>query len=212
MVAPRRSRWVLLIAAVVISAGFAVMVIAVSPSGTQATASIAPNDTANGTEYFAEFGWSVLAGGAVEGTFRVLNDTPVTVYVLDSADFNSFVNGANLTGLYTTTASSGSIDVRVSGWDAYHLVFAHSPAYRTDEQDVAVSLTTVGIDPGFFLSGIAGLVMGGLLIVYARRRSRRPPPAAPDEALDSEAVDPLSWGLPSRPSVPPEEDVPSRPR
>lgn len=169
-----------------IAAGLFLLLLGTSPSGAQEVAPIAPNTAT--TEYFTEYDWSVLAGGSVQGTFQVLNGTPVTVFVYDDADYNAYVNGQNLTGLYTVTAVNGTISLPVSGWNTYHVVFQHGPGYGSQEQDVSVDLTSTGIDPTLFLGGIAAAAIGAALIVFVVRRARRAVAQVPPGAFDSRAT------------------------
>src|SRR5512137_2278541 len=136
------------------------------PSSVQDTAAVPPDDVQY--KWFSEFDFSVLAGGTVQGTFSVLNGTPVTMLVLNDANYNSYVHGENLTGLglYTTTAVNGTINLVVPGWNTYHVVFQHPPAYNAKWQVVAVDLTSTGLEPSFFLGGVAALVIGLLLLVF----------------------------------------------
>ena len=182
----RRGRGIDILGAILIVAGLFAMFYGLSPAGAQDTAQIGPNGGT--TEYFTEYSWSVLAGGNVQGTFQVLNGTPVTVFVFNDADYNAYLNGANRTGLYTVTASSGSIDVAVPGFNTYHLVFQHAPGYENVEQDVAVDLTSTGIDPGFFLGGIAAMGIGLVLVIFGVRRMRASSGQVPSGILDSRAT------------------------
>ncbi len=188
MASRRIARIVILVGIVLIVAGMFALFYATSPSGSQDTAALPPNDLSTQTEYFSEYSWSVLAGGTVHGTFAVTNGTPVSVFVFNDADYNTWVNGQNLTGLYNTTAVSGTLDLQVSGWDTYHIVFAHGPGYGNVTQDVSVNLTSTGIDPGYFLGGVAAAVIGLILVVFATIRLRRPAEQAPTGVLESRAT------------------------
>lgn len=201
MASRRRGRILLILGAILIAAGFIAAAYATLPAGTETTAPIAPNDSLY--EYFTEFEFSVLAGGTVQGTFSVVNGTPVTVFVFNDADYNAYVNGQNLTGLYTVTAVSGTIDLQVPGFNTYHVVFAHAPGYESQEQDVAVSLTSTGIEPLFFLGGVVAAVIGVALVVVGVRRARRSGVQAPSGVLDSRAT----YLPPATP--PPEAGAPS---
>ncbi len=186
MVPRRRGRGFLVLAAILIIAGLFAMFYGASPSGSHDTAAIPANDATS--EYFTQYSWSVLSGGAVHGTFSVTDGTPITVFVYNDADYNAYVNGENLTGLYTVTAASGSIDLQVNGWNTYHIVFAHAPNYTSREQDVSVNLTSTGIDPGYFLGGLAATVIGAVVAVVASRRARRSAGGVPAGVLESRAT------------------------
>lgn len=171
---------------IVLVAGLIAMAVGFASGAQQGTAEIPPN--ASGVEYFTEFSWSVLAGGTVSGTFTVLNGTPVTLFVFNDADYNNYVNGQNLTGVYTDTASSGSIDLAVSGFNTYHVVFQHAPGTENLTQDVSIDMTTTGINPGFFLGGLAAAAVGVVLAVFGVRRMRRSSGQAPSGVLQSRAT------------------------
>ncbi len=188
MASRRVVRILIVVGIVFVLAGLFLIFYAMSPSGSQDTAPIPPNDLSTQTEYFSEYDWSVLSGGTVQGTFTVTNGTPVSVFVFNDADYNAWTNGQNLTGLYNVTAASGTLDLQVSGWNTYHIVFAHGPGYGGQEQDVSVDLTSTGIDPGYFLGGIAAAVIGVALAIFAVLRSRRPAQQAPSGVLETRAT------------------------
>jgi hypothetical protein len=184
---PRRRGLIpLVLGIILLVAGLSAAVYATFPAGTDTIAPIQANDSQY--EYFTEFEFSVLAGGSVQGTFSVLNGTPVTVFVFNDADYDSYVNGANLTGLHTTTAAGGTIDLQVPGFNTYHVVFAHAPGFESQEQDVAVNLTSTGIDPLFFLGGLVAVFIGVALLVVGVRRMRGSGAPAPSGVLDSRAT------------------------
>jgi len=182
----RRGRGLTILGVILIAVGLVGVYIALSPAGGTDTATIGPNVA--GTEFITEYSWSVLAGGSVRGTFTVLNGTPVTAFLFNDADYNRYLNGQNLTGLYTTTGTNGSIDVAVSGFGTYHLVFQHGPGYGDQEQDVAVNLAFTGIDPWYFLGGLAATLIGGALVAFAVLRARRAAGQAPSGVLESRAT------------------------
>ncbi len=186
MMPRRRGRGLKILGAILIAAGLFGIYVGLSPAGGTDTAAIGPN--VPGTEYLTEYSWSVLAGGSVRGTFTVLNNTPVTAFLFNDADYDAYLNGQNRTGLYTTTGTNGSIDVSVSGFGTYHLVFQHGPGYGDQEQDVAVNLTFTGIDPWYFLAGLAATLIGGALVAFAVLRARRSQGQAPSGILESRAT------------------------
>ncbi len=188
MASRRFVRILIVIGIVLIVAGLFAIFYGMSPSGSQDTAALPPNDPSTQTEYYSEYSWSVLSGGAVQGTFSVTNGTPVNVFVFNDADYNSWVNGQNLTGLYNATAVSGSLDLQVGGWNTYHIVFAHAPGYANVTQDVSVDLTSTGIDPGYFLGGIVAAVIGLVVVVFAAVRLRPSAERPPSGVLESRAT------------------------
>ncbi|HYM40240.1 MAG TPA: hypothetical protein VEY12_08885 [Thermoplasmata archaeon] len=186
MASRRLGRVLLILGVILIVGGLFALFYATLPAGVQETAPIAANDPT--TEYFNEYSFGVLAGGTVQGTFSVVNGTPVTVFVFNDADYNSYMNGQNLTGLYTVTAVNGTLNLQVPGWNTYHIVFAHGPGYGSVEQDVAVDLTSTGIDPTFFLGGLVAAGIGALLVVFGVRQARRSRAQGPSGVLDSRAT------------------------
>lgn len=189
MASPRRGRILLVLGVILAIAGLIAAVYATFPAQTQSVTQVSPNDAQ--FEYFTEFEFRVLAGGRVQGTFSVVNNTPVTVFVFNDVNYNAYVNGANvtnLTSLYTVTAVNGTLDLGVPGFNTYHIVFAHGPGYGAQEQDVAVDLTGTGIDPLYFLGGLAAAAIGVVLVVVGVRRARRSRNQAPSGVLDSRAT------------------------
>lgn len=184
--AARRGRILTIVGAILLVLGLLAAWYATWPSYAQATSTIPPDDTQY--QYFSEYDFSVLAGGTVQGTFTVLNGTPVTVFVFNDADYNSYVHGANVSGGYTNTAVSGSIDLAVSGWSTYHVIFQHPPGYNGTYQAVSVDLSSTGIEPSFFLGGVAALAIGLLLIAFGVRRMRQPQTGLPSGILASRAT------------------------
>ncbi len=164
----RTLRVLLVLAIILIAAGFFSITYGTSPSYVSEADPIPA-----GWQNFNEFSWSVTAGGTLTGNFSALNGTPVNVLVLNDADYNSFVNGANLSGLYNVTAVTGTISLNVPGFNTYHVIFQHAPGYVNTTQFVYVNLTATGFDPTFTLGGIAAILIGAVLIVYSFRRSRR---------------------------------------
>lgn len=204
MASRSRGRAFLILGAILIAGALIALLYATFPSGAQDTAPIAANDAT--TEYFTEYSFSVLAGGSIRGTFSVLNGTPVTVTVFNDADYGAYVSGQNLTGLYSVTAVTGTIDLQVSGWSTYHVVFAHAPGYGSQEQDVAVDLTSTGIDPTFFFAGLVAAVIGVVLVVVGVRRARRSTGPTPSGVLDSRATYLPTPAPPSGPDTTPSGD------
>ena len=189
MPSPRRGRILLVLGAILIVAGLIAVLYATFPAQTQSVTSVAPNDSQ--FEYFTEFEFRVLSGGRVQGTFSVVNNTPVTVFVFNDVNYNAYVNGANvtnLTSLYMVTAVNGTLDLAVPGFNTYHIVFAHGPGYGNQEQDVAVDLTGTGIDPLYFLGGLVAAAIGAVLVVVGVRHGRRSRSPAPSGVLDSRAT------------------------
>lgn len=190
MASHRRGRIALVLGIILIIAGLIAAAYATLPTGTQGVAPIQPNDATY--EYFTEFEFGVLAGGTVQGNFSVLNGTPVSVFVFNDADYSAYVKGANVTNLTDLiaplTAASGRLDFSVTGFNTYHVVFAHGPGYESAEQDVAVSLTATGIDPLYFLGGIVAAVIGVVLLLFGVRRMRSSGVPGPSGVLDSRAT------------------------
>ncbi len=198
MVSHRTARILTVVGAALLVIGLLVALYGTTPASVQGTSSIPPDDTQY--QYFSEYDFSVLSGGTVSGNFSVLNGTPVTVFVFNDADYNNYVNGANLSGLYTVTGSSGTINLAVPGWNTYHVIFQHPAGYNGTYQDVYVSLSSTGIDPSFFLGGVAAAVIGVVLIVFAVRRLRRAQTAPPSGILESRAT----YGGPRMPPTGPD--------
>ncbi len=198
LMASRRTLRVLLIVAVIlIAAGFLAIVYGSSPASANET-DLIPASWLN----FDEFSWSVMAGGTLQGNFTSLNGTPVNVLVLNDADYNSFLQGVNVTGpsiLYNVTSVSGTISLDVPGFNTYHVIFQHGAGYENGDQYVAINLTATGADPTFTIGGILALVVAAILIVYSVRKSRRA--AGPAGTLPSRAT----IGAP--PSMPPAPDT-----
>jgi hypothetical protein len=194
--AGRRGRILAIVGVVLLLIGVFAAWYGASPAYVQETSPIPPDG--GGYQYFAEYDFSVLAGGTVQGNFSVLNGTPVTVFVFNDADYSNYVNGENLTGMYTATAVNGTIDLAVPGWNTYHVVFQHPAAYNNTEQDVAVNLSSTGLDPSFFLGGVAAILIGLVLLVFGIRRMRAPQTAAPSGVLPSRAT----YGGPAAPTGP----------
>ena len=186
MVSHRTARILAIVGVVLLLIGLVSVWYGSSPASVQETATIPPDDAQY--QYFSEYDFSVLAGGTVRGTFSSVNVTPVTVFVLNDADYNSYVSGANRSGLYMTTAVNGTINLAVPGWNTYHVIFQHPPAYNGTWQDVAVDLTSTGLDPTFVLGGVAAVLIGLGLIVFGVRRMRAPQAAAPSGVLPSRAT------------------------
>jgi len=201
MLSHRTARILAIVGVVLILVGLFAAWYGSQPASVQDTSPIPPNAT--GTEYFSEFDFSVLAGGHVAGTFDVVNGTPVTVFVFNDADYSSYVNGANVSGLYTTTAVSGTINVDVSGFGTYRVVFQHAPGYENSTQDVSVDLTSTGLDPAFFLGGMAALVLGAVLVGFGVLRMRTTRPSTPSGILESRATTRAPPAPPSGPDTTP---------
>ncbi len=181
MVPRRPRRWLIFLGVILIVVGLFAIVYGTSPASVNETDPIPA-----GWTNFNEFSWSVLAGGTLQGTFQAVNGTPVNVIVLNDADYSSFVNGANLTGLYNVTSTSGTISLSVSGFNTYHVVFQHGAGYENTTQYVSVDLTATGADPTFTLGGALALVVAAVLILYYVRKSRQP--AGPAGTLPSRAT------------------------
>ena len=186
MVSHRTARILAVVGVVLLLIGAFVAWYGASPASVQDTSLIPPDDTQY--QYFTEYDFSVLAGGTVQGNFSVLNGTPVTVFVFNDADYNNYVNGANLTGLYTVTAVNGTLNLAVPGWNTYHVIFQHPAGYNGTYQEVAVNLSSTGIDPSFFLGGVAAIVIGVVLIVFGVRRLRAAQAAPPSDVFSGSAT------------------------
>lgn len=179
---PRRPhRWMIVLAVILIAVGFFALVYGTSPASVNETDPIPA-----GWSNFNEFSWSVLAGGTLQGTFQALNGTPVNVILLNDADYSSFVNNVNLTGLYNVTSVSGTISLTVPGFNTYHVIFQHGAGYENTTQYVSVDLTATGADPTFTIGGALALVGAAVLIVFYVRKARHP--AGPAGMLPSRAT------------------------
>ena len=168
MASRRSSRILILFGVILLAAGPLSILYGVSPGYANTTAPIGP-----GWENYNQFQWAVLAGGSVQGTWQSLNGTPVEVFLYNDAQYGAYVSGSNLTGLYHAAAVNGTISLSVSGFDTYHVVIQHAPGYEDTYQEGSVDLMSTGADPTFTLGGVAAMVIGALLVVYAVRRSRR---------------------------------------
>ncbi len=190
MVSRAAGKALAIIGVILLLAGLGGIGYASLPAGDQGTFSLDP-----GADLFVVDSWGVLAGGTVQGTFTVANGTPISVFVYDQTDYNAYVNGANLSGLYSTTGSSGSLSVNVPGYGTYYVVFQHASGYESQGQDVSVDLTFTGLDPTFFIGGTIGAVAGVALLVVGVRRLRTPQPAAPPWSVPRAGAPPSSsWG------------------
>ncbi len=174
MVSHRAAKVIAVLGVIVILIGLFALFYALTPAAAQETLAIPA-----GGQYYNYYTWNVLSGGSVSGNWTCLNGTPVQVLVYNAGDYNAYTNGANLSGLYNTTAVSGTLDVPVSGFGTYYVVVQHGSGYESGEQDVFVSFTSTGTDPTSFFAGIAALVIGALMIVYGMRAVRKPAPASP---------------------------------
>lgn len=197
--AGRRGRILAIVGVIVILVGLFSAWYGSSPARVQEISPIPPD--ADQFQYITEYEFSVLAGGTVQGTFAEVNGTPVTVFVFNDADYNSYLKGANLTGLYTATGVNGAIDVSVPGWNTYHVVFEHTPAYNGTEQDVSLDLISTGLDPSFFLGGVAAMAIGLVLVVLGVRRMRAPQATPPSGILPSRATYGTSPAPPTGPDT-----------
>jgi len=175
------ARILLIVGAILIAAGIGAAVYGSTPASVSET-----DPLPVGWQNFNEFQWGVVAGGTIQGSWQCENGTPVQVFVYNDADYNDYVNGANLTGLFNVTAASGTISLSVPGFNTYHFVLQHGAGYENTTQYVSVTLTTAGSDPTYTIGGIVAVVVGALLIAYAVRRSRRT--AAPPGTLPSRAT------------------------
>ncbi len=217
----RTLRVLLVVAIILIAAGIFSVAYGSSPSYVGETDPIPA-----GWENFNEFSWSVMAGGSLTGNFSALNGTPVNVLVLNDADYNSFVNGANLSGLYNRTAVTGTLSLNVPGFNTYHVIFQHGAGYENSTQYVYVNLTATGLDPTFTLGGVVAIIFGAVLIVYSFRKSRRPagttgtlpsratigpppvPPAGPDGSTSGSGTYRIPPPLPGDVAGPPAASYP----
>lgn len=213
----RTLRVLLVVGVILIVAGFFAIVYGTSPASASETDLIPA-----GWQNFDEFSWSVLAGGTLQGTFQATNGTPVNVLVLNDADYNTFVNGQNLSGMYNVTSASGTISLSVPGFNTYHVIFQHAAGYENVDQYVTINLTATGADPTFTVGGVVAFVVAAVLIVYSVRRSRRAPvpagtlpsratyggpvplpPSGPDTTTSAGGVYRVPPALPGDPESPP---------
>lgn len=214
MASRRTARILLVLGVILILAGIGAVVYGSTPSSLNETDRIPA-----GWQYFNQFQWGILAGGTVQGTWQSVNNSPVQVFVYSDADYNAFVNGANLTGLFNVTAASGTISLSVPGFGTYHVVIQHAAGYEDVDQNVTVVLTTTGSDPTFTIGGIAAAVVGGAFLAYAvkRRRAReapagtlpsratiQAPPPGPDTSAGGAGMYRIPPPLPGDPGNPPQ--------
>ena len=214
MASRRTFRILLVVAVILIAAGLFSIVYGTSPGTANETDPIPA-----GWYNYNEFRWSVLDGGSVQGSWQSLDGTPVEVLVYNDAQYGAYVNGANLTGLYNVTAVSGNLSLSVTGFDTYHVVFQHPAGYENVSQNVSVSLTSTGADPTFTLGGVAAVIIGALLVVFAAVRSRRAAKAQQNAGPQWDTFQPASgrssgWGTPPAGTggypVPPPMPAPSQ--
>lgn len=170
------------------------------------TASLSPNS--GGYEFFLSYDFSVLSGGHLDGSFSVLNGTPILVHVFNDGDYNAFQNGQSPAGLYAATSVNGTLSVDLTGWETYHVVLQHAPGYGSSQQEIAVDLTSTGLDPGYFVGGIVGIVVGIVLVLEGILSLRKPAPAEPPWQVSEIPGSPGSYSqpLPPPPSAPPTGD------
>ncbi len=181
MASRRTARILLVVGVILILVGIGALVVGSTPGSVSETDFIPA-----GWENVVQFQWGTVAGGTVQGTWQSGNATPVQVLVYNDADYNAYLNGANLTGLYNVTGTSGTIALSVPGFNTYHVVVQHPAAYENLDQNVTVSLTTTGADPTFTIGGAVAAVLGVAAVAFSVRRLRAP--ETPQGILPSRAT------------------------
>ncbi len=181
MASRRTFRILLAIGVIALLVGALALASAPAPSVVSETDFLPP-----GWTNYLEYPKAMVAGGTIAGTWQSANGTPVQVFVYNDADYGAYANGQNLTGLYNVTAVNGSLSLSISGFDTYHVVVQHAVGYENTNVTVTVQVTLTGWDPTLTIGGIAGLVIGALLITLSARRLRSP--HAPAGTMPSRAT------------------------
>jgi hypothetical protein len=137
--------------------------------------------------YYYEF--YLPSGGNIDVDFQEVQGTSVTVYLLNTKQYNRYVDGQPFESLYSYTGSSGQISETVDSSDTYYLVFTHGAGATSTSQSVSVDFKMNGFDLVLFSVGIILLIVAAGLAIYGSRLKKEDkPPWAVEAQKESDVL------------------------
>lgn len=162
----------------------------------------------SGPNWYVAFDFPIVGGGYLSGNFQELAGGNVNVYVFTDAQYRDYDAGAYSGALFTTSGSSGQLNVALPGSDMFHLVVEHAAGYQAFQQDVRVTRAITRIGPVPLGVGLVATAIGMALVGFGLHRRNREDrvargmvPLAPANVV---FYPPLPVSPPYRPPDPPQ--------
>jgi len=166
-----------IVGGILLSIGLILTLSAIGPGSTTRTLTIPA-----GAEWYFYYEFSLLFGGSVSGEFRVLSSGSVNLYVMTQAQYDGFSQTGGGPSVFTTGGSSGTFSVNLPSGGKHFLVFTHGGGWEGVSQDVRTTFQVNGIEPTFFVGGIALILPGVALFALGLRKKRQAAAARPPES------------------------------
>ncbi len=110
---------------------------------------------------------AVLAGGSIALTFTA--DSPVTIYIFTDAQHTAFLQSGYAASVAQDTGTSGSLSADLPGGGTYYIEVTHASGYDTSTANGLLTVAVTGVAPAPFYVGVAGLLVGVLLVFAGMR-------------------------------------------
>lgn len=128
--------------------------------------------------YYYGFESKTIWGLSLSGSFTATSDTPVTFYVFTQDQYDEYAQSGYSDSIYHTTGLSGSFDVS-HGESKLYMVFEHSLAYTSVEQDISVTYTINGISASYMVAGLILIAVGVVAVFWSTRVKAQEAKAGP---------------------------------
>jgi hypothetical protein len=165
------------IGGILLFVGIGLVIYAVSPGSISETATIP-----SGSDWYVFYEFNLLAGGRIQATITERAGGVVDVYVYTRSQYASYQTGSYPANLFQTSGTTSSVDVTLPETGTYFLVVEHGTGYEGASQEVQVTATINGVDPGFLVGGIVVVALGAILTAVGVAKRRKAMGAAPPMA------------------------------
>jgi hypothetical protein len=162
-----------------------------------------------GANHYVRYGFSVVSGGTVSGSFTADSGT-VNIWVMTDAQHTAFISGGTLSYLSASSGSNGTFSATLPSGGTYFVETGHGSGYETTAQTGTEEVTIDALPTTPFVASLVAIGLGGVLLgigLWWRTKPVRPavpwstpPPYIPPGAY---GPGPVQRGIGLPPSGPP---------
>lgn len=146
--------------------GLGSLAVGLSPHSTYHAITISSGD-------YNHLDFAYVFGAPVSATYEVTSGGSARVYLMSDAQFSAFAGTGAVTYLAISNATGGTLSADLPSGGTYHVVIRHEAGAMSTPLDVSLTMSYAGISPTTFYQGVAGLLVGAVLLPFGTHLRRR---------------------------------------